>query len=474
MIILFQAECTLSYLNPSNWRIEMTRKRKKFWSRDESFGYDRLERRELLASVSIQDVNGRETLLIDGCNQSDVAVVDDLNANQVRLTLNGQVQNFDKSDFVRIRFLGRDGNDRFTNNTDIDSAAFGHAGNDVLQGGNGHNWMQGGDGDDTLTGGDKNDLLRGRAGNDTIDGGRRHDRLFGADGNDSIVGGSGNDVIRGDRGADQIFSLNGNDRVLGADGNDFIQTGDGDDTVQYTGAYSDYTIFGDTVLTVRADIGNEGTDQVEGAEWYQFSNVTLSATQAPTANLRVTIRPIVVSNDDGSNTAEFFGNESQEQDIKQRIDELYSQANIDIFFENERMWNDSFANIGNGGTRPQSDLNTIVQNGDNEGVGSPNSLVIDIYFVEVVPGFSDTGEFTGNGLAFIDGSGIAVHIGDNLVNSEIGRDIVSRVVAHEVGHNLGLPHINDTSNLMHEDGAGTLLTQGQINSIQNSDFALPI
>ena len=444
--------------------------RKSHKKRSGHLEYSNLEKRELLATASIAEVGGRQVLLIDGGNENDIAVISDFSASEVQLTLNGVDENFDRADFERIRFLGRNGNDQFTNNTNIDSAGFGHAGNDILRGGDGHNWFQGGDGNDQLFGGDRNDLLRGRTGNDTINGGRRHDRLFGDEGNDTIIGESGNDLINGGSGSDELFALNGNDRITGASASDFIQAGEGRDTVQYELAYESYSVFGDESLSVRAQVGGEGTDIVSQAEFFRFSDVTLSAEEAPTATRRVIVRPIVVSNSNGSNSAEFFGNATQEADIKRRIDGLYAQADIDVAFEDARTFNDTFTNIGNGGVRPQSDLSTIVENGDDQGVGSSNDIVLDIYFVEVVPGFAQVGENTGNGLAFIDASGIAVHVGDNLVGSSGGRDLVARVVAHEIGHNLSLPHVEDPNNLLAEDGAGVLLTQAQINQLRDSDF----
>ena len=47
----------------------------------------------------------------------------------------------------QIIFNGNDGEDRFTNHTAITSKAFGHAGNDTLDGGDGNDWMYGGVGD---------------------------------------------------------------------------------------------------------------------------------------------------------------------------------------------------------------------------------------------------------------------------------------------------------------------------------------
>jgi Ca2+-binding RTX toxin-like protein len=65
-----------------------------------------------------------------------------------------------------IAFDGKDGNDRFTNNTARGSVAFGGSGNDTLNGGSGQDFFLGGDGDDRLD---------GRGGNDLLDGGDHAD-----------------------------------------------------------------------------------------------------------------------------------------------------------------------------------------------------------------------------------------------------------------------------------------------------------
>ena len=92
------------------------------------FDYETLEKKELLATAAIQDFNGRSNLFIDGTNQNDVVVVNNLGADEVRVTIDGNTEDFNVSEFDLIRFLGRSGDDQFTNNTNIDSTAFGHNG----------------------------------------------------------------------------------------------------------------------------------------------------------------------------------------------------------------------------------------------------------------------------------------------------------------------------------------------------------
>lgn len=218
-----------------------------------------------------------DVLLISGTNSGDsVEVSNSRRRGFVNVSFNGQVSVFNRNQFSRIRFLGKNGNDIFTNLTNIDSAAYGHDGDDVLRGGNGHNWIQGGPGNDEIYGGDRNDLLRGRQGNDLIDGGKRHDRIFGGEGDDLIIGASGNDRIFGDDGDDTIFGGNGDDRVTGGAGSDEINLGgsQGGDTVVYIGEESRFEVEGDDVsmLFVRFK-RNSDLDLVENADFFRFASV---------------------------------------------------------------------------------------------------------------------------------------------------------------------------------------------------------
>jgi hypothetical protein len=73
---------------------------------------------------------------------------------------------YDGTAVREIVFEGGDGNDKFTNRTNIDSTAYGGLGNDTLYGGSGNDKLYGGEGNDVLYGGGGHDSLYGGAGPD--------------------------------------------------------------------------------------------------------------------------------------------------------------------------------------------------------------------------------------------------------------------------------------------------------------------
>lgn len=174
---------------------------------------------------------------------------------------------------------------------------------------------------------------------------------------------------------------------------------------------------------------------------------------------RVQVQPIRVqqAGSEGGATATMFGTPAEQAIIEAHIDTIWAQAGVDIEFLPTTTYVSSFAYNGfptdySVATRPTADLGAI-----NSGAGAPprstNAAVLNMFFVDIVPGFSFTSENTANGLAFVDGNGVAQFVGDALLTFEAGREVIASVVAHEIGHNLGLSHIVEAENLMQAGGS---------------------
>ncbi|HFD11659.1 MAG TPA: hypothetical protein ENJ32_04220 [Crenotrichaceae bacterium] len=195
----------------------------------------------------------------------------------------------------------------------------------------------------------------------------------------------------------------------------------------------------------------------------------------------VFVQPILVSDDDGSNTATFFGGASSQSVIKGYVDDIWAQAGIDVDFLDTHQWNNSIANSGTSLPRLASDLEWIIENGERANVTNPNSNVINMFFVNVAAGFSLLSENTAAGLAFVEGNGISQFVGRNLLSFPAGQEAIATVVAHEIGHNLGLFHTNTfdfsegSKNLMWSGGrTGQLLNSSQITIALESRFSTPL
>ncbi len=182
---------------------------------------------------------------------------------------------------------------------------------------------------------------------------------------------------------------------------------------------------------------------------------------------RVTVQPIIVSDTGGGNTAEMFGNATQQAAIEGFLDTIWAQAGIDVEWLAPNFWNNTTANSG-GFT-----LSDLMSNGASAGVSSSDPVVLNTYFVEITPGDFDRGENSANGLAWIGANGISQAVGDNLVTWPGGQEVVASVVAHEIGHNLGLGHVTESQNLMQSGSSGELLNSSQITTALASNFSLP-
>lgn len=144
-------------------------------------GGDRVVAFDLTEVVAVRD----GVLYINGGGDAQV----DQLGPELFVQVNGQEFIFQvgQGQVHTIAGIGSGGDDRFVNNTFLDSVYYGIGGNDTLVGG----W-----GDDLLKGGGGDDELRGRGGSDD---------LSGDPGADVIDGGAGADILRFDA-LDQLFS----------------------------------------------------------------------------------------------------------------------------------------------------------------------------------------------------------------------------------------------------------------------------
>jgi Ca2+-binding RTX toxin-like protein len=109
----------------------------------------------------------------------------------IQVAYAGKSYNFTTNANTEIRFLGSDGDDTFTNNTNLVSHANGGKGRDTLIGGSNSDYF-GGPEDDTA-----NNTLKGNDGNDSLAGGRGNDLIEGGLGDDNLCGRGGDDILKG-------------------------------------------------------------------------------------------------------------------------------------------------------------------------------------------------------------------------------------------------------------------------------------
>jgi len=199
---------------------------------------------------------------------------------------------------------------------------------------------------------------------------------------------------------------------------------------------------------------------------------------AETITHEVRVQVVHVRDDAGANPAPLLGTALQQAGIEAFIDAIWAQAGIDIVFESSvTTWDDTWAlegTPGNNAPRPTSDLSAMMLAASGDSVLSADPFTLNMFFVDVVPGFSQNGSNTVNGLAFVGGNGSAVWVGPGLPTFGTGREAVASVLAHEIGHNLGLGHIVEDWNLLQSSGQpnqGEQLNAAQIVAALASPFA---
>jgi hypothetical protein len=206
--------------------------------------------------------------------------------------------------------------------------------------------------------------------------------------------------------------------------------------------------------------------------WPVASLAALIVDPARPITHRVTVQIIETALSDGSSPATVFGNSGQRASIEAAVDSVWAQAGVDVaFLPTIKRYNDTLSYQGNGVSRPTNDLNTILSRAALAGVMNTDPSVINMFFVNIVPGFAPNGENSANGIGTIGGDGIAQFVGDNLLTFQSGREVIAGVVAHEIGHNLGLKHTSTGQpNLMSPSGTSSQLTAAQIGAVFQSVF----
>jgi len=192
----------------------------------------------------------------------------------------------------------------------------------------------------------------------------------------------------------------------------------------------------------------------------------------------VTVHVIHVRDDAGSNPAPLLGSALQQAAIEAFVDQIWAQVGIDIVFEaSVSTWDDTFGLQGSASPRPMSDLSQMMIDASGDGVLSSDPNVLNMFFVDVVPGSSQNGDNTVNGLAFVGGDGSAMWVGPNLPGFGSGQEAVASVLSHEIGHNLGLGHIVEGFNLMQssiQPDQGERFSAAQIATSLASSFSVAL
>ena len=162
--------------------------------------------------------------------------------------------------------------------------------------------------------------------------------------------------------------------------------------------------------------------------------VTLSCSPIKGDNLKpnvIIIQPIVIQSDIGEGPAKM--NLSEEL-----VNKAYSKANIDFHYLEPLFYDNTKARDG------EINLDSIVKLSKRDNILKGQNDIINMFFVNAIDGHQGP---TGRGM--MNGNIVFIALGDeNNTNAEKQSSIEAFVIAHEVGHNLGLKHVVDDDNII--------------------------
>ena len=145
----------------------------------------------------------------------------------------------------------------------------------------------------------------------------------------------------------------------------------------------------------------------------------------------IIIHPIVIQSDNGDEPAQMKLSE-------QLVNRAYSKANIDFHYLEPTYYNNTKARDG------EINLDSIVNLSKRDRILKGQNDIINMFFVNAIDGNQGP---TGRGM--INGNIVFIALGDkNKTKIEDNKSMEAFVIAHEVGHNLGLKHVVDDNNII--------------------------
>ena len=145
----------------------------------------------------------------------------------------------------------------------------------------------------------------------------------------------------------------------------------------------------------------------------------------------IIIHPIVIQSDNGDEPAQMKLSE-------QLVNRAYSKANIEFHYLEPTYYNNTKARDG------EINLDSIVNLSKRDRILKGQNDIINMFFVNAIDGNHGP---TGRGM--MNGNIVFIALGDkNKTKIEDNKSMEAFVIAHEIGHNLGLKHVVDDNNII--------------------------